>query len=234
MRDVSRRRYLKYMFGFVISIGALSAVAYLGLRDDLFKRKGIPIEESMTTRSTIPPGQHEIKQLQVLHVGSIPKFDPATWTYEVFGLVNKPFVLTWSEFRNLSEIETLSDFHCVTGWSKLDNRWGGVQFKRIYEMAEPTDDAHYATMICDGGYTTSLPLRELLDNDVLFAFRLDGRELEPQLGGPLRIVVPKKYAYKSAKWVRKVKFTERQELGYWELRGYSNTADPWAEDRYSV
>jgi DMSO/TMAO reductase YedYZ molybdopterin-dependent catalytic subunit len=98
MRDVSRRRYLKYMFGFVISIGALSAVAYLGLRDDLFKRKQITIEESMTTRSMIPLGQHEIKQLQVLHVGSIPIFDPATWTFEVFGLVNKPFVLTWPEF----------------------------------------------------------------------------------------------------------------------------------------
>jgi len=187
----------------------------------------------MTTRSNIPSGQHEITQLQVLHVGGIPKFDLATWTYEVFGLVNKPFVLTWPEFRNLPEIETLSDFHCVTGWSRLDNRWGGVQFKKIYETAEPNDNAHYATIICDGGYTTSLPLQELLDNDVLFAYKLDGRELEPRFGGPLRIVVPKKYAYKSAKWVRKVKFTEQQELGYWELRGYSNTADPWTEDRYS-
>jgi DMSO/TMAO reductase YedYZ molybdopterin-dependent catalytic subunit len=190
-------------------------------------------KESMTTRSNIPSGQHEITQLQVLHVGGIPKFDLATWTYEVFGLVNKPFVLTWPEFRNLPEIETLSDFHCVTGWSRLDNRWGGVQFKKIYETAEPNDNAHYATIICDGGYTTSLPLQELLDNDVLFAYKLDGRELEPRFGGPLRIVVPKKYAYKSAKWVRKVKFTEQQELGYWELRGYSNTADPWTEDRYS-
>jgi DMSO/TMAO reductase YedYZ molybdopterin-dependent catalytic subunit len=100
-------------------------------------------------------------------------------------------------------------------------------------MAQPKENAQYATIICDGGYTTSLPLSELLDDDVLFVYNLDGKELEPKYGGPLRLVVPKKYAYKSAKWVRKVRFTQQEELGYWEVRGYSNTADPWTEDRYS-
>ena len=142
-------------------------------------------------------------------------------------------MLDWKEFRELTEIESLSDFHCVTGWSKLDNKWGGVQFMTIAEMAIPKDNAKYATIICDGGYTTSLPLKDLLREDVLLAYQLNGGNLEPKYGGPLRLVVPHKYAYKSAKWIRKIKFTEVQELGYWEVRGYSNTADPWTDDRYS-
>jgi DMSO/TMAO reductase YedYZ molybdopterin-dependent catalytic subunit len=147
-------------------------------------------------------------------------------------MADKVFELTWTEFRNLPEVECVSDFHCVTGWSKLDNRWGGVKFKKIHDMAKPKDNAHFATIACDGGYMTSLPLGELLEDDVLLAYKLNGKDLETRFGGPLRL--PKKYAYKSAKWVRKVKFTEQQELGYWELRGYSNTADPCREDRYTV
>lgn len=216
-----------------MSIGAVAAVAYTRLKDSLLEEKEMAVESSVTTKNRIPPGQREVEKLQVLHVGNIPRFDPAGWTFQVFGLVKKPFEITWTEFKNLPAIEIQSDFHCVTGWSKLDNGWSGVPFKEIFQMAEPNDKAHYATIICDGDYTTSLPVKELLDDDALFAYKLDGKELEPRFGGPLRLIVPRKYAYKSAKWVRKVKFTEQQELGYWELRGYSNTADPWKEERYS-
>lgn len=233
MKKWNRRKYLTYTFGFAISIVSLLAYAYTKTRDGLFRRSESTLVTETVPKSRIPLGQRETNQLQVLHVGAIPSFDPSKWNFEVLGLVRNPVLLSWTEFRSLAEVESLSDFHCVTGWSKLDNRWGGVQFKKISEMVQPEAKAHYATIICDGGYSTSLPLDELIDDEVLFAYKLDGKDLESRFGGPLRLVVPKKYAYKSAKWVRKVKFTEEQELGYWELRGYSNTADPWTEDRYS-
>ena len=234
MRKTSRRRYLMYLSGFAISIGSFLALAYTKKWIGLFERNEKTSGNESITKMRIPPGQREISQLQVLHVGGIPSFDPSKWNFEVLGLVRTPTVLSWMEFKALAETGSLSDFHCVTGWSKLDNRWGGVQFRKMSEIVQPEPNAHYATIICDGGYTTSLPLLELLDDDVLFAYKLDNKDLEPRFGGPLRLVVPKKYAYKSAKWVRKVKFTEQQELGYWELRGYSNTADPWTEDRYNT
>jgi len=234
MTKASRRRYLMYLFGFAISIGSFLALAYTKTWNGLFKKNEKTLGNESMTKMRIPPGQREISHLQVLHVAGIPSFDPSKWNFEVFGLVRNPIVLSWMEFKALAEIESLSDFHCVTGWSKLDNRWGGMQFRKMSEIVQPEPNAHYATIICDEGYTTSLPLLELLDDDVLLAYKLDSKDLEPRFGGPLRLVVPKKYAYKSAKWVRKVKFTEQQELGYWELRGYSNTADPWTEDRYST
>jgi len=115
----------------------------------------------------------------------------------------------------------------------MDNKWEGVAFKTISELAKPLKEARYVTVVAEGDYTTSLPLKDLLDDDVLLAYRFDDEPLEPKHGGPLRLVVPKKYAYKSAKWVRKLRFTAEQELGYWEKRGYSNTADPWKEERYA-
>ena len=122
----------------------------------------------------------------------------------------------------------------MTGWTRIDNRWEGVQFAEVAKLARPTSKAKYATIECYGVplYTTSLPLEYLMRDDVLFAYNLDGKPLAPGFGGPLRLVVPGKYGYKSAKWVKLVRFTEAQELGYWESRGYSNTADPSTNDRY--
>jgi DMSO/TMAO reductase YedYZ molybdopterin-dependent catalytic subunit len=135
----------------------------------------------------------------------------------------------------LQKTVSVSEFDCVTGWTRLDNRWEGVRFGEIAKLARPTGKAKYATITCYGAptYTTSLPLDYLMRDDVLFAYRLDGKQLEPEHGGPLRLIVPGKYAYKSAKWVRQVRFTETQEFGFWESRGYSNTADPWTNDRYA-
>jgi len=179
----------------------------------------------------LPPGQYRVDELPVLHVGSVPVFDQASWTFEVYGLVERPLKLSWGDFLSLPRYTSVSDFHCVEGWSRLDNKWEGVSLRTIVEMVEPKVEARFCTIECEGGYTTSLPIEDLIDEDVLLAYRLNDGELSPEHGGPLRLVVPKKYAYKSAKWVRRIKFTEQQELGYWEKRGYSDTADPWKEER---
>lgn len=185
-------------------------------------------------KGVLPPGQTEIERMKVLHTGiGIPPWDPSTWRFEVYGLVDNPVSLTWEEFTSIPSVIRVSDFHCVTGWTKFDNMWEGVSFKTIMDRAEIRYNAKYATIECLRGYTTSLPITSLLHQDVLFAYRLDDQELPREHGGPLRLVVPQKYGYKSAKWVIKVKFTEIQELGYWETRGYSNTANPFTNDRYS-
>jgi len=181
----------------------------------------------------IPPNQRIVTKFPVLHYGSIPRFDPKTWDFTVEGLVENPMRLTYEELMRLPKTMSVSDFHCVTGWSRLDNKWEGVAFKTISDIAKPLMDAKYVTIECEGNYTTSLPLEELLDPDVLLAYAWEDKPLSPDHGGPLRLVVPKKYAYKSAKWVRKLRFTKEQELGFWEQRGYSNTADPWKEERYA-
>jgi DMSO/TMAO reductase YedYZ molybdopterin-dependent catalytic subunit len=163
----------------------------------------------------------------------MPRFDVKAWDFVVEGLVQKSMRLTYSEFLSLPRAISVSDFHCVTGWSRLDNKWEGVAFKTICGIVKPLDKAKYVTVVCDSNYTTSLPLTDLLDDDVLLAYRFDDKELPLEHGGPLRLVVPKKYAYKSAKWVRKLRFTGEKELGFWETRGYSDSADPWKEERYA-
>jgi len=184
-------------------------------------------------KQRIPPNQRATLKFPVLHEGTIPKFDPKTWDFVVEGLVKNPVRFTYEQFLKLPKVVSVSDFHCVTGWSKLDSRWEGVAFKTVSDLVKPLKEARYVTVVAEGDYTTSLPLEDLLDDDVLLAYRLDEKPLKPEHGGPLRLVVPKKYAYKSAKWVRKLRFTKEQKLGYWEKRGYSNTADPWKEERYT-
>jgi DMSO/TMAO reductase YedYZ molybdopterin-dependent catalytic subunit len=181
----------------------------------------------------LPPGQQEIDRLPALHVGRPPRFDPQTWDLRIDGEVRSPRRLTHQELRDLSSVIATSDFHCVEGWSRLDCAWEGVRFSDLCDLVSPTERARFVTIGCDGGYTTSLPLADLLAPDVLLAWALDGKDLDPDHGFPLRLVVPHKYAYKSAKWVRWVRFTYDQELGYWEVRGYSNSADPWREERRS-
>jgi hypothetical protein len=183
--------------------------------------------------SLLPPGQYEVASLRRLHIGLPDPFNEETWTLKVEGLVENPMTLSYSDLMSLPRALRISDFHCVTGWSKLKNAWEGTLFTTIMMKSQPLRKAKFATIECENGYTTSLPLIDLAQDDVMLAYRLDNAELPHQHGGPLRLVVPQKYAYKSAKWVRKIKFTETQQLGYWETRSFSNTADPWTEDRYS-
>ena len=180
----------------------------------------------------IPPNQRVTSRFPVLHVGPVPGFDSKTWDFMVEGLVANPVRLNFDAFLRLPKAVVVSDFHCVTGWSRLDNRWEGVLFKTVADLVKPLKEARFVTVVCEGDYTTSLPVEDVFESDVLLAYGFEGKPLEAVHGGPLRLVVPKKYAYKSAKWVRMLRFTKDQELGYWEQRGYSNTADPWKEERY--
>ena len=152
---------------------------------------------------------------------------------EVYGEIDSQLRLTYDQVRALPKTIDESDFHCVTSWSRLGAVWEGVRFRDLAALAGPKPEARFVTVECDGGYTTSLALEDLTQEDVLLAWGLDGQDLTPAHGFPLRLVVPKKYAYKSAKWVRKIKFTAEQELGYWERRGYSDSADPWKEERHA-
>jgi len=185
----------------------------------------------MTERDRLPPDQREIDHLPALHVGPVPRFDPATWDLRIEGEVRNPMRLTYDEVRGLPTTISVSDFHCVEGWSTLDLAWEGVRFSDLCDAVSPTPRAHFVTIGCENDYTTSLPLEDMLRPDVLLAWGLDGQDLPSEKGFPLRLVVPHKYAYKSAKWVRWVRFTFEQELGYWEQRGYSDSADPWREER---
>ena len=181
----------------------------------------------------VPPNQRLTRGWPVLHASPIPKFNPALWTFRTWGEVENEFEISWDEFRALPSLTVGSDFHCVTGWSKLDNTWEGISFREIASRAKPKASATHVLIHAEYGYTANLPLETLMDDDVLFAWSHDGEPLEPEHGGPLRLVVPKLYAWKSAKWVRGVHFLDHDERGYWEVRGYHNRADPWHEERYS-
>lgn len=191
------------------------------------------MEETKPAKLRVPPNQRVTSQFPVLHYGGAPRTDPKTWDFHIEGLVQNSLRFSFEEFLKLPKTVSISDFHCVTGWSRLDNKWEGVLFKAVCDLVKPLEEAKYVTIACEDQYTTSLPLEELLSPDVLLAYRFEDKPLSVEHGGPLRLVVPKKYAYKSAKWVRKLRFTKEQELGYWETRGYSNTADPWKEERYA-
>lgn len=188
---------------------------------------------SVSSRARVPPGQTLTTKFPVLHVGHPPGFDPKTWTLKMLGEVEHPLTLTWQELLALPSTTSVSDFHCVTGWSRLDNQWEGVALRIIAERVQPKPHAQYVIGEDDWGYTANLPLDVLLDDDVLLAYRHDGRDLEPVHGGPLRLVVPKRYGWKSVKWLRVLHFREHDAPGFWEVRGYSHTADPWTDDRYS-
>lgn len=185
-------------------------------------------------KEKLPPGQVAVKRTFPRHIGSVPKFDSQNWTLTIDGEVEKTLSLKRNDLLSLPTVVSISDFHCVEGWSVLDNNWEGVAFKTIVKMVSPKDNAKYVFFWCDDGFTTSLPLAELLSDDVLLAYRLNDKPLQAENGAPLRLIVPKKYAYKSPMWLRRITFTAKRELGYWESRGYSDTADPWKNDRYSA
>jgi DMSO/TMAO reductase YedYZ molybdopterin-dependent catalytic subunit len=181
----------------------------------------------------IPPGQYLVEKFPVLSYGPTPKFDAAKWDFRVFGRVEEELRLSLDEFRRLPASVQIADFHCVTTWSRLDNVWEGVRTADLVKLVKPMPDARFVIVHCDGGYTTNLPLSEFLDRDVMLAWRHDGHDLEPDHGWPLRLVVPKLYGWKSAKWVRAIEFLPHDRRGFWEVRGYHNHADPWTEERYS-
>jgi DMSO/TMAO reductase YedYZ molybdopterin-dependent catalytic subunit len=193
----------------------------------------LELKGSIMRSERLPPGQREAKGTPLRQIGAIPKTDLNTWRLEVYGEVEKPTTFSFEDLKAKPTVFGIFDFHCVEGWSILDNNWEGIPFKALAEIVKPKENATYVTCECDDGYTTSLPLPELLGDNVLLAYKLNDKPLPQERGGPLRLIIPSKYAYKSPKWIRKIKFTSKQELGYWESRGYSNTADAWKEERYT-
>ncbi|WP_276301018.1 sulfite oxidase-like oxidoreductase [Halorussus lipolyticus] len=181
----------------------------------------------------LPPGQRETSKFPVLSKGGTPDWDPETWEFTVSGAVEDELSFSWDEFQNLPSETQKQDFHCVTGWSKFDCEFTGVTFPDLAEMAGVRDDAEHVMFSALDGYTTNLPLEDCMREEVLFTYEFDDDSLPAEHGGPLRVVTPHKYAYKGAKWVDGVEFLTDEERGYWEKRGYSNTANPWNEERYS-
>jgi DMSO/TMAO reductase YedYZ molybdopterin-dependent catalytic subunit len=181
----------------------------------------------------LPPGQRLTKGFPVLDLGIQPEIPLAEWTLTVDGEVENPSKLDWAAFNALPQVEDTSDFHCVTTWSKFDCRWSGVAFTTLYELVRPKPDAAFVYFTSYDGYSTNVPLEKCLDDDVLVATRFDGEPVTREHGGPARVIIPKLYAWKGAKFVQGIHFLPGDKLGFWELRGYSNSADPWKEERYA-
>ena len=196
------------------------------------KAKGVTAR-AVRSEDRLPPGQKLTDGFPVLDLGIKPYVPVDEWQLKIGGLVERPARFTWEQFSALPQVEDISDFHCVTTWSKFDCRWGGVAFTTLYELAQPKPEAHFVHFTCYDGYTTNVPLEKCLDDDVLVATSFDGRPLSRDHGGPARVIIPKLYAWKGAKFIASINFLAEDKLGYWEIRGYSNTADPWTEDRYA-
>lgn len=182
----------------------------------------------------LPPGQALTDRWPVLSATPPPAFDAERWRFRVHGLVEHPMEWTYNEFLGLPHIETTSDIHCVTRWSRLDNQWEGVAFRTIAECAQPKPEAAFVLVRCMVPYSVNLPLEVCLDDGVLFAHMHDGIPLLPEHGWPLRLVVPQRYFWKSAKWATSVEFIDKDQLGFWEKMGYHNEGDPWKEQRRSL
>jgi DMSO/TMAO reductase YedYZ molybdopterin-dependent catalytic subunit len=180
----------------------------------------------------VPPGQYLTERFPVLTVGRNPKFDLASWDLSIFGEVENPLTLGWDDLLALPQKEVTTDIHCVTRWSKLDTVWRGVAVAELLERARVKPIATHVMAYSDGGYTTNLPLDALYDDDVLVAHTYADEPLEPDHGAPLRLLVPKRYFWKSAKFLRKLEVMSEDRMGFWELNGYHNDADPWQEQRH--
>jgi DMSO/TMAO reductase YedYZ molybdopterin-dependent catalytic subunit len=180
----------------------------------------------------VPPGQYLTERFPVLTYGPNPRYDLQAWDLRIDGEVERPFALTWDELMALPQVTIETDIHCVTRWSKLDTTWVGVRVRDLLEQAGVKPTATHVMAHSDGGYTTNVALEVLMDDDVLIAHTYDGQPLEPDHGYPARLLVPKKYFWKSAKFVRQLQLMPENKQGFWELNGYHDDADPWTEQRH--
>jgi DMSO/TMAO reductase YedYZ molybdopterin-dependent catalytic subunit len=199
----------------------------------MFDTQRRDVEKRMIEAGRLPPGQSATLKFPVLHYGPVPKADLSAWTFRAFGLVEEEKSWTWDEFTALPTKTVTCDIHCVTRWSKFDTAWEGVPFREIVDRVGVKPEARYVIMHAEYGYTANLPLDVMLDDDVLLAYKFDGKPLEADHGFPMRSLIPKKYFWKSTKWLRAVEFTDADRLGFWEQAGYHNEADPWKEQRFA-
>lgn len=188
-------------------------------------------EDEMKAAGRMPPGQSLTQKFPVLHYGAVPAFDPTTWDLRVFGEVAREMRWTWDEFLALPTVTLKTDIHCVTRWSMFDTVWEGVRFRDFVELFGLKPAARFVIAHCENDYTTNLPLEVMLEDDVLLAYKYNGEFLTPDHGFPLRTLVPQRYFWKSAKWLRALEFTRDDQPGFWEQAGYHNEGDPWKEQR---
>ena len=181
----------------------------------------------------VPAGQTEVNNFPILDLGIVPEIDTRNWQLRIYGLVEHELSLDWAAFQQLPQVTDISDFHCVTRWSQLDMDWSRVSAQHLLMLAAPLESAKYVTLHGYDGYTTNLDLNALLDDDVIVAHSVLGKPLTREHGGPVRMVVPKRYAWKSAKWLKSIEVHAEDWPGFWEVRGYHNYADPWLEQRFS-
>jgi DMSO/TMAO reductase YedYZ molybdopterin-dependent catalytic subunit len=192
------------------------------------KKADLPAE----TAARVPPGQYLTEKWPVLHYGPVPPFNPKTWDFRVFGNVENEIKLDWEEFQKLEQTQVQADMHCVTTWSRLDQKWEGIPFSKIVELARPKPESKFVIAHSEYGFTANTPLEYCLRDDCLIALRANGAPLTAEHGSPARLVVPRLYAWKSAKWLRGIEFSDVDKPGFWERNGYHNTGDPWKEQRY--
>jgi DMSO/TMAO reductase YedYZ molybdopterin-dependent catalytic subunit len=183
--------------------------------------------------SRLPPGQHEVKNWPVLDLGVQPLITEAAWELTIDGLVAQPLVWRFADFQAQPAFSDISDIHCVTAWSRYDNHWEGVGTRHLLALVQPKPEAAHVICHAHDGYTTNLTLEQFAAPDALLAYRWEGQPISREHGGPVRMVVPRYYFWKSAKWIRRLEFVAKDRPGFWEERGYHNEGDPWNEDRYS-
>ncbi|NCC31677.1 MAG: sulfite oxidase-like oxidoreductase [Chloroflexia bacterium] len=193
-------------------------------------------QNSAAEAGRVPPGQYVTDKFPVLHYGNVPSYADVeqNWDLRVWGELETTARLSFAEFRALPTVEIVTDIHCVTRWSKLDTRWGGIRFSDFLQAIPPLlPTATHVIAHCEYGFTANVPLEVLLHPDALLAYTYEGEELTPEHGYPLRLLTPGKYFWKSAKWLRGLEFLSHDKLGFWERYGYNNNADPWKEERYA-
>jgi DMSO/TMAO reductase YedYZ molybdopterin-dependent catalytic subunit len=192
------------------------------------------VEEAGYDPARLPPGQYLTEKWPVLHAGSVARYDDlGAWSLRIFGEVENELELSWQQFNELPRASNVQDIHCVTRWSKFDTRFEGVHWRELAQLARPTSAARFVVAHAEAGFTSNVPLSFLEDENAILATHGDGEPLTPDHGAPLRLVIPGKYFWKSAKWLRGIELTSADRPGFWERYGYHNDADPWAEERYS-
>jgi DMSO/TMAO reductase YedYZ molybdopterin-dependent catalytic subunit len=194
--------------------------------------KPIIVSPDTQRNNRIPPGQHLTDKWPVLHYGFVPRIDIADWSFKIFGIVETDKTLSYDEFMELPKVKVFSDVHCVTTWSMLDNLWEGVSTGELKSLVNINPKAQFVIIHAAGNFTTNLSLEDFFQPDVLFALKRNNEDISADHGAPVRLVVPRLYFWKSAKWVNGIEFTENDRPGFWESAGYHNHGDPWKEERF--
>lgn len=207
--------------------------AYIAAKERWARKQSGLAKPTVRSSDRLPPGQRQVENFPVLDLGVKPEVAPDRWELKIGGHVENPVTLSWDAFLALPQSKDVSDLHCVTTWSQFDMAWEGVSFFTLVDLVRPKDSATHVFFKSYDGYSTNNPLDVMMDDDVLIAHSWNGAPLPREHGGPARVIVPKRYAWKGAKWIREITFLDRDILGFWEVRGYSNTADPWTDDRFS-